>query len=201
MRMICSKKQWVIDGEYNHELIKQEIEKVAEIRGCFPSSQYLRQNGYCDLDNAIQRSGGFKYWRETMEDKLVFTNNIGDDGEETIQTKLESLGYKVTKETRKNLYDLTVNDNVRVECKLSHISLFNGFEGYSCNLHKHTTAFDILIVICRDKENNDTFYVIPHTKVFNHSQISFGINKSKWDKYIDNFQIIDKYNDFYNSLN
>lgn len=188
------------DNNSIEKAIKQFIDTEVEANNDFPSSELLRKKHRTDLSNAITRSGGFIYWRNKMGYKLKeCKSEIGWHGEKIIEEILINKGYKVHKESTMCIYDYTVNDCVRVDCKYSRV--YHGKQGdfFSCKL-KNAKDCDIFIVLCEYDNHTYKILVIPHMAVFNQSQISIGLENSKWDCYRNKFHYIDKYENFYKNL-
>ena len=189
---------------WTNELIEQEIKNFidteVEANGDFPSCCLLRKKHRTDLSNAITRSGGFIYWRDRMGYKTnKCKSEIGWQGEKIIEEILINKGYNVHKEPITCIYDYTINHYVRVDCKYSRIYHNKQGDFFSCKL-KHYKDCDIFIIICKYNDNHYKVLVIPHIAVFNQSQISIGLNNSKWDCYENKFEYINKYESFYKKL-
>lgn len=181
--------------------IKNFINTDVDANLKFPSAKLLRSKKRADLENAINRSGGFIYWRKKMGyDEQNISSVIGWGGEEIVKQILTSMGYKVEKQTSTSFYDFVVNDCVRIECKFSNVYRGKTGEYFSFNLERKEKDCDIFIIVCKYKNTSLKILVIPHIKVFNQKQISVGLENSKWDCYENKFDYIDKYEKFYKGL-
>jgi hypothetical protein len=60
---------------------------------------------------------------------------------------------------------------------------------------------DIYIFICEDDNENKKILIIPQSFLQNQGQVSVGEFNSKWYKYINRYDLIDTYNDFYININ
>ena len=80
-----------------------------------------------------------------------------------IKEILEKLGYQVQKMTTKHPYDLLINDNVKIDVKVSRCCNNNGFKFYSFNLERKYHNCDInypIVFTCQKQcapcDNNKT---------------------------------------------
>lgn len=164
----------------------------------------LRQmNEYCgdaSLSAYLTKTVGLKQMAEQLglpiKDSETKTGWIGED---ILEGKLQELGYNIRKQSTICPYDFVVG-YTRIDCKYSKIyhSPNGGF--YSFNLESKNHDCDIFILICEDDEGNRKFYVVPNVFVFNQSQISIGLNRTKWEKFENRFDYIDKFENFYKEM-
>mgnify|MGYP003306895399 CR=1 FL=1 len=159
---------------WTEKRVEEEIQKfingVGE--GSFPTHKSLKEYGRYDLSNAITRSGGFIYWKNKMGYTTEpFESQIGWQGEKIAENLLLSLEYNLRKEPTNCIYDYTVNDCVRIDCKFSHI--YHGKQGnfFSCNLESPYKDCDIFIVICSDGVYDVINYDIIMLQVINYGSI------------------------------
>lgn len=157
--------------------------------------------GY-SLSNKIYKTGGSRYWADKLGLNLKqgSDTSFGVHGEDLLKEKMTDLGYTIERLSTNCLYDFLVEDCVRVDCKISN--LYHGNQGsfYSYNLERRNPDCDIFIFITCDDEANKRFIVVPQNALKGKTQISIGEFKSKWYDYIDRYDFIDKYIEFYNSF-
>lgn len=193
--------------KWNEEDCKIQLEEVvrfySQTQNYFPTLRQIQDYfGDTRLLNYINRNydGLYKLaesYNLTIKEGAYST---GLYGENELQKKLESLGFKVDKEPTNCIYDFTVNNIVRIDCKYSNI--YHGKTGdfYSFNLEDSHPDCDIFICLFKDKNEELQFLVIPHVFVFNYKQISVGIEKSKWLKFKNRFDYLIKYEEFFKGL-
>lgn len=126
--------------------------------------------------------------------------NTGKQYEYKIKEILEQKSYKVEKMSQNFPYDLLVNDNVKIDVKVSR--LYNAQQGYgfySYNIERGFPKCDVYMLVAIS-ETQETIFIIPSKEVSKNTQISIGKNDSKYNKYKDRYDYIDKYIKFYNEL-
>ena len=97
-------------------------------------------------------------------------------------------------------YDLLVGNNIKVDVKVSKM-YNNTIKMYTFNLEKRFPTCDIFVAYCIDDNKNIVkTYVIPSAILSGITQLSVGIDKSKYDIYLDKWDIVDKYAKFYASF-
>lgn len=187
--------------EYIYIKLKDMISKTK--LEYFPTRQEMIDfcNGNNHLCNLVYKRGGCKYWADKVGLPLKESDTkTGWLGEDILQEKLLSLNYKVEKQTTGNGFDFLVEDYVKTECKYSH--LYKGGSGnfYAFNLDSSAKNSDIIVFICEDDNGDRNFLVIPTFKILNITTLSVGENKSKYYQYMDKFNYIDKYKQFFQNL-
>lgn len=187
--------------KWTNELIKEEILKVKKALDInrMPSSEEIKLvTKNTKLINAIRRNGGYLYWASELNlNQSECETRTGFEAELKIKSILERKGYKVEKMTVKHPYDLLVNDNVKVDVKAANKYLSSaGWNSYSFNLEKMNPTCDIYIVYCiQDKK----ILIIP-SKFLKQTQLCITDKSSKYDKFQDRWDYIDKYDLFYKNI-
>lgn len=126
---------------------------------------------------------------------------FGKQWEKFVFDLLSSLGYKVEPMSQNFSYDLLVNENVKIDVKASKLYHSRNGYYYSFNLETNRPRCDIYILLCIDEKSEcEKLYIIPSVFVSTNSHISIGYIKSKYDKFIDEFDYIKTYSDFFNSI-
>ena len=188
-------KKWEC-GEIENE-IKKAVEK-AKLK-TFPTHSQIKEiTGSYSLSNAIRRNGGTAYWAQKMNlDMKSSESKTGLDYELKCISILTGKGYECDKMRERYPYDLTVNKHIKIDVKSG--KLYNGKSGnfYTFNLEKSNPTCDIFICFCVEKSK---IYVIPSCALYGITQLSIGEHHSKYDKYIDRWDIIRKYDEFYKEL-
>lgn len=159
--------------------------------------------GDSSLTNKISRTGGFKMWAEKLGlDLKSSETSFGNEYEFIVKEILEELGYEVEKMTTKHSYDLLVNDNIKIDVKTSRYyhSKENDCKYHTFNLEKKYHNCDIFICIgLSESEEIEKLLIIPSKYLMNKKQLSVGVN-SMYDRFDKDFEYINKYVDFYNSI-
>lgn len=150
------------------------------------------------LTNKISKTGGTKYWANKLNlDLKDSETKLGQEWEMYVKSELDNLGYEVEKMTTKHPYDLLVNNNIKVDVKVSRYYKGKGFKYHTFNMEKKYHNCDIFICIGLDEEDHVVkILVIPSKYLMNKKQLSVGI-ESKYDKFNDRWDYIDKYSNFY----
>ena len=156
---------------------EEEINSVKNILGIdrMPtSSEISLVTGSSSLNNKISKSGGFRAWAKRLNLNVKNSEtSIGHKYEFEIKEILEKLDYQVQKMTTKHPYDLLINDNVKIDVKVSRCCNNNGFKFYSFNLERKYHNCDIFIcVTLDDNELIDKILVIPSKYLMDRKQLS-----------------------------
>lgn len=148
----------------------------------------------------ISKNGGFKYWAEKLNlDTKKSETSLGQEYEEHVLNLLKTKGYEVERMSVRHPYDLLVNQNIKVDVKISN--LYKGAKGefHTFNLEKYNHNCDLFICVCVTDEKIVKILVIPSKFLMKVSQLSVGLN-SVYDVFKDRFDYIEKYDVFYNQL-
>lgn len=156
--------------------------------------------GDTTLSNKISKSGWYYYWANKLKLKMKDSNtNSGKDGESIIEKLLQDKGYDVKRMKTLYPYDLIVNNNVKIDVKLAYIQKKQTYKCYSFALNKIYSTCDLYILLTINQNNEiEDIYIIPSIDV-KQTQITIG-EKTKYSKYIDRYDYIDKYIEFYSSF-
>ena len=186
---------------WDYENIKCELENVIDtlnISRMPTTSEINLATGDYSLVNAIKRHGGFQWWSIQLGIKQSeCETRTGYEGEIKVKELLESKGYEVKKMPVKYPYDLLVNDNIKIDVKTAHKHKSNtGWASYSFGLEKENPTCDIYYIWCIE---DNKMLIIP-SKFLHQKQLCITDKKSKYDKFIDRFDYIDKYDKFYKKI-
>lgn len=189
--------------KWTDEAVKEDVMEVVNFFGLkrMPSRVELNDfYGNSALTNRIMKTGGlYKLAKELGLPMKESNTNYGKQYEYEAKRMLEDKGYKVEKMSQNFPYDLLLNNNVKIDVKVSRIyETKEGYKFYSYRIgHRHSKCdIYMFIAINGDKEK---IYIIPSKEIFNNLQVSIGIN-SKYEKFVDRYDYIDKYLDFYEKL-
>lgn len=157
------------------------------------------------LTNKISKSGGTKYWAKKVD--LPIKNcesEFGDFYEKySIADILKNTGLNSYQNKVGYPYDITVNKHIKVDVKASSVAENNkGYKYNTFNLEKEEPTCDIFILYClNEKDIIHKTLVIPSCKLYNQTQLGTSVyGSSKWDKYINKWDIFNIFNDFYSSI-
>lgn len=190
---------------WTDELIISEIINVMNSLGIdrMPTKSEIEAvMGNASLSGKISKAGGFKMWAEKLNLKLKESDTtFGNEYEFVIKEVLEKLGFEVEKMTTKHPYDLLINDNVKIDVKVSrYYNGENDCKFHSYNLEKKYHNCDIFICVgIGEDEEMEKILIIPSKYLMGKKQLSTGV-KSIYDRFDKKFDYIDKYIDFYNEI-
>lgn len=183
--------------------IEKEIKNVMNTLNIsrMPSASEIKNvtnsNG---LGIKITRTGGFKFWANKLNLKVKDSEtNLGNEYEVLIKEILEGKGYIVENMTTKHPYDLLLNNNIKVDVKVSRYynPSTNTFKYHTFNLEKKHHNCDIFICIgLNESDEIEKLLIIPSKYVMGIKQLSIGVN-SKYDKFENRWGYIEKYSYFY----
>lgn len=121
----------------------------------------------------------------------------GKKHEFILADELSQKGFSVEKMPQNFPYDLLVNGSVKIDVKVSHICHGKSGYFYSFRVGKQFPTCDIyaLRLVDNDGQICKTL-IIPSKDVALNKQISVGAKNSKYNKYNERWDIIEKYADF-----
>lgn len=75
---------------------------------------------------------------------------------------------------------------------LGRIIKAKGYDYYTFNLEKAKQTCDVYVAVALDANDNiNKIYIIPASVMSGKTQLSIGINSSRYDKYIDRWDLIE----------
>jgi hypothetical protein len=189
-------------NKWNDKNIAQAIIGVMQTAKItsFPSQSLMKEvTGNVGLSNAISRHGGTKYWADKLGlDMKPCESKIGFEYECECLNHLTALGYDCELTKARYPYDLIVNRNIKIDVKCSN--LYESGKYYTFNLEKAMPTCDVFVCYCISNDEIKKAYVIPSCVLSGITQLSIGKTHSKYDKYISNWSVIDRYDEFYKRL-
>ena len=187
---------------WNDELIRKGIlevvEHIGEVR--MPTAYEIREyHGDCRLIGAITRTGGFMVWANKMELPMKDGDVILSLGyEKYTKELLEKNGLDCIHTSTKFPYDLLVDNKVKIDVKVSHlVEVGNGW-GYTFKIAKNIPKCDIYVAYCLDEKEVGKIakaYIIPAHVLINMRQLTIGKDNSKYDAYLNRWELIERFND------
>ncbi|HBF0856743.1 TPA: hypothetical protein KNP56_003561 [Clostridioides difficile] len=153
------------------------------------------------LSCKISKSGGFKEWAYRLNLEIKKSeSDLGSKWEMYIKNILEARGYEISKMSFKHPYDLLVNNNIKVDVKVSSLYENEDSKYHSFNLEKKYHNCDIFILVALDEFGSPLkILIVPSKELMGQKQVSIGY-KSKYDKFDSRFELIKVYDNFYNDL-
>ena len=168
-----------------------------------PSASELKNINMGGLVNAISKSHGFEWWANALKLPMKSSETGLGKKYEKLFTNIiyKKLKYNSQQMSTKFPYDVLVEDLVKVDVKCGYVYT-NKKTGsfYTFNLETSNRKSDCLACFClnEDKTIHKT-YIIPSIIMQGKSQLSVGIIASKYDKFIDRYDLISDYLNFYQS--
>lgn len=188
-------------NKWTNKLVEEEIYKVMDALNLkrMPSRSEMKLVREDDaLSNKISKTGGFKKWANKLNLEIKNSETqLGQEFEIFVKNFLnKKLGYEFTITSTRHPYDLYFK-GVKIDVKVGNRYYYDENNYYhSFNLEKIPPTCDIYICMCKNNENIDKILIIPSVDISNLNQLSVG-KDSIYDKYIDRYDIIKKYYEFY----
>lgn len=190
--------------KWNDEAIEnaiKEVVKIAKINSMPTHSLMKKITGNEALSNAVSKHGGSKYWADKLGLEIKSCESkIGYEYECECMSTLTTMGYDCELTKSRYPYDILANGNIKIDVKVSNLYKSNRGNFYTFNLEKSMPTCDIFVCYCINDNKDINTFVIPSCVLSGKTQLSVGAEKSKYDKYINAWNIISKYDDFYKSV-
>lgn len=188
--------------KWSDDLIRDGVMKVKEglkIDRMPTRSECVKYTNSYALSVAISRRDGGWYGLASELGLRIKTSETttGKKYEKIIKEILENKGYEVSQMSQNFPYDLLVNDCLKIDVKSSH--LYKGKEGnfYTFRTGKRYATCDVYILVALDDLDKVVrTYIIPSSKVIKNTQLSMGEYSSKYDIYLDRWDILTEYVNF-----
>ena len=189
------RKQWT-DQEIVYHI--KEVMKTLDIKRMPSQSEIRNVMKSSALTNKICRTGGYKHWANRLGLELKQSETkTGNIWEFRIKEILENKGYIVEKMPTKHPYDLLINGNLKIDVKVSNLT---SYKYYTFNLEKKQHNCDIFICAAIQEETIQKLMIIPSKFLMNKKQLSIGEETSRYNDFIDRYDYIEKYIQFYEEL-
>lgn len=189
----------------DEEVCKEILEVINELGlNRMPTrNEIFKVTGDCCLPSAISRGIGYRGFANKLGlDTKDSETTLGKNYEHHMIEKLTDMGYCPTEMPQNFPYDILLNNSLKIDIKFSY--LYKGDVGnfYSYNLEKPFCTCDIYVLISQPDESSEDikYRIIPSPHIYKNTQVSVGELTSKYNIYIDRWDYIDKYLDFYNSI-
>lgn len=144
------------------------------------------------LTNKISKTGGFDSYAEELKLQTKDSESkLGIRFEKYIADELQKQGFKADLTTVRFPYDVLVNSRVKIDVKVGREVENKVGKYYTFNLEKKQQTCDIYIAVCINSEKEvKKVYVIPASVMSGKTQLSIGLNHSKYDCYLNKFWIV-----------
>lgn len=189
--------------KWNDEKIKEKILEVKDGLGIdrMPSRKETEQF-YNDnrLASAISHRRGWRHYANELGLEIKKSETeFGKINESFVDTLLKQKGYSTRRMPQNHPYDILLNDNIKIDVKASR--LYRGKNGsfYAFNLEKEYPTCDVFILVAI-KDDNKKIYVVPSVAVSGQVQISIGGTNSKYNIYLERWDFIDAFDEFYKKI-
>lgn len=183
--------------QWNEELIIEKIYEVIYFLGIdrMPSkSEIEAYYGDSALTNKISKAGGFYQYAERLGLEIKESESkLGIKYEKKVIQILENLGFSAEHTSMRHPYDILVNGRVKIDVKVANTSYVRGSKVYSFNLERSLHSCDLYVAIAlNDNKKVMKIYVIPSSVMNGKKQLTVGVTKSKYDSYLQRWDLVDK---------
>lgn len=155
------------------------------------------------LSNAISKHKKSKYYAEILGlDIKQCETELGKQYEEICANFIEEkLGMECELTSVRFPYDILADRSVKIDVKVGRIfDNYGNSKYFTFNLEKKNQTCDIFVCYCIGCKGELTkTLVIPSYILSGKKQLSIGVYGSRYDQYIDRWDILGKYRDFIKS--
>lgn len=191
---------------WNEEKIVKALKEMIAVtkQKTMPTHSEIKEfYGNYKLTNAMRRIKGTKYYADVLGLEIKSCeSNFGDKLEDYCLAQLDNMGLFAEKTKVRYPYDILVERAVKIDVKSSRkFDSYHNSQYYTFNIEKKEQTCDMYICYCVDTDDKiEKTMVIPSYILSGKTQLSIGIKESKYDKYIDRWDLLIKYCNFVKSL-
>lgn len=191
--------------KWSDEKIAEEILEIKRILNLdrMPSREEIESTKKNNaLVSVIGKTYGFYGWEEKLNLTVKRSETqFGQLYQQKCIQILQDKGYIAEDTSTKAPYDIVVNNKVRIDVKSGCAYDLKGSRCHTFNLEKQFLTCDIYMIFALDEngEKIERLLIIPSSHL-NIVTLSMGTN-SKYNKYKNRWDYIDKYLNFYKTLN
>lgn len=169
--------------------IEEQLRKVCDELGKFPSAQDLKRIGRNDISSQISKKGGFEFWATKLGMKREYSDSdTGWDGEKSLMAILQEKGFSCEAASYvKCPYDLRVNSLIRIDVKSANYAEYGVCKGWFFRIGKDAQA-DILALYQIDTQD---VYFIPWN-ICPKTNITISRSGGKYVEFKNRFDILEK---------
>ena len=188
---------------WTDKLIESEIKKAMNLLSIdrMPSRKEIDQVlNSSALSGKISKTGGFYHWAKRLEIEIKKSETeTGSRYERLAVDILLNKGYAVNEMSFKHPYDLLINDKVKVDIKIAKPYLLRGSRVHTFGINKKYATCDLYILFALNNfDSIERLLIIPSHKL-KITTLCIGAN-SKYNQYINRWDYLDKFNEFYSEL-
>lgn len=190
---------------WTDEVIENKIMEVVQKLNLdhFPThSEMIAALGNRGLAAKISKDKGTVFWAEKLGLPIKYSEtSFGNRFEiKAISDIYESTGLHSVQTSSRYPYDLLVDNSVKIDVKVSKEFMNNcNAKSFSFNLEKREPTCDIFILYCLENDESvRKVLIIPSCSLLGQTQVGVG-DKSKWDFYINRWDFIKQYSDFFDN--
>lgn len=158
-------------------------------------------NGSGLSEKISKEPGGWYKWADRLNLPIKESETgLGKKYESAASDTLIAIGHEAERMSQNFPYDILVDGAVKVDVKASH--LYKGTNGnfYTFNLEKKFCTCDIYILyLIGEVDEKDRTLIIPSAFVAKNTQISVGQANSIYYKYLERWDYVDAYSEFFNN--
>jgi hypothetical protein len=192
-------KQWTEDK------IKKAVFEVVDKLGLdrMPSvSEIDIHYGNTSLSNKLSKGGGIYHYANIYGLEIKNSDTaFGIKYEKYVRDILIKKGHDAELTSPRFPYDVLVNKRVKVDVKAGRIVKTGNVDYYTFNLEKQKQTCDLYIVVTLSKNDSiNKIYVMPASIMSGKTQLSMGVKSSRYDKYIDRWDLIETIDNAFESI-
>lgn len=187
---------------WTEELIRQELLKSIDILQInrMPTAEELKSIGKNSLHCKISRTKKYSgYAKELGLSLKSCDTRTGNHYEEYAESIIKLRGYQVERMTTKHPYDLLINDNVKIDVKSAKPTYMRDSRVHTFGISKRQPTCDIYMCIAISEVNEIERLLIIPSKELKIVTLCIG-KESKYNKFIDRWDYLNKYIEFYQSI-
>ncbi len=189
-------------SKWNKNTIIEDTKKAMVTLGVkrMPTASELMSIGRNDLHCAISKRFTYSVIAKHMNIEMKSSEtNTGNKYEDVAKRLIESKGYQVKKMTTKHPFDLLVEGNVKIDVKMGAAHYHFGSRAHTFRPSSEYSTCDIYVCFAvSEKGSIENVFIIP-SKFAKVVTINVG-SDSKYNKFIEKWNFIDDYVEFYNSV-
>ena len=190
-----------MEKKWDDDLICAELLSIANGGAFMPSHKTMNDvTGSKALSVAVTKRGGSQRFAKMLGLKIKDSESkYGEEYEYLCIEHIEDrLGLLSEKMKIRYPYDVLCAGCVKIDVKVSNLERMNvPTKYYTFNLEKPAQTCDIFVFYCVKAKNDiQKILIIPSAVFYGMTQLSIGVIKSDYDKYIDQWHYISDYAKF-----
>lgn len=192
--------------QWSEERILDAIKTMVDSLNISTMPTFAQMNdffGDTRLSNAISKHKKSKYYAEILGlDIKKCETELGNQYEEICANFIEeNLGMTCELTSVRFPYDILADRSVKIDVKVGRVfDNYGNSKYFTFNLEKKNQTCDIFVCYCIGSRGELTkTLVIPSYVLSGKKQLSIGVYNSRYDQYVDRWDILEKYRDFIKS--